>query len=127
MSRPISVRLDLLDKQILDRDGLPFGRVDDLEISIADAVPRVAALMVGAQALGERLGGVTGRWMAGVSARLRESSPGPGEIDVRLIEKLEPNVELSVRLADLPELAGLERWLAAKLVERLPGAGRASE
>ena len=131
MSEHVSVRIGLLDKQIVDCERLPIGRVDDLELSApADGdAPRVEAILTGAQALGERLAGTIGRWMAGVAARLRpHSSPeGPTRIDPALVTELEPFVQLSVRLDQLPEVAALERWLGRHAVATLPGAGDASE
>ena len=129
MSRHVSVRHGLLDKQIVDRDRLPIGRVDDLELAVEDgAVVRVEAILTGAQALGERLGGMLGRWLAGSSARLRPGGDdGPTRIDPALVVELEPFVGLSARFDELPHVAGLERWLARNVVGRLPGAGDARE
>ncbi len=131
MSEHVSVRLGLLDKQIVDCERLAIGRVDDLELSLraGGEGPEVEAILTGAQALGERLGGILGGWMAATAARLRtRSAPsGPTRIDPSLVVELEPFVRLSVRFHDLPHVAGLERWLATNLIERLPGAGHASE
>jgi hypothetical protein len=123
----ISVRFSLLDQQIVDVHGLPIGRVDDVELQQeGDEPPRVAALLVGAQALGERIGGTTGSTAAALAAGARgDASAGPTRIDAACIAELEPQVRLNVGLEDLPDVAGLERWLSTHLVERLPGAGRA--
>lgn len=129
MSDHFSLRMALLDKQIVDCESLPIGRVDDVEIDpAADGSPRVVALLTGAQALGERLGGRGGRWIAGGSARLRApgEQPGPTHIGWSLVDHIEPMVALTVRLDALPNVAGLERWLGRR-VERVPGAGDASE
>lgn len=117
MSADVSVRFTLLDQQLVDVDGLPFGRIDDLELTDDDR-PAVAALLTGTQALGERLGGTVGRRLAAVSAR-------PARIDAELIQELEPLVRLSVPLAELTQVARLERWLSRHVVEPLPGAGDA--
>jgi hypothetical protein len=124
----ISARIALLDKQIVDSDQLPIGRVDDAEIELPNdgGPPRVAALLVGAEALGDRLGGATGRVMAATAARLRHGTDGPPTIDAALIADLEPMIKLRVRFAALEGVAGLERWLSER-VERAPGAGDAPE
>jgi hypothetical protein len=124
-----SVRIALLDNQIVDCHRLPIGRVDDLEIEVEGGPPRVTAILSGSQALGERLDGAVGAVMAGASARLRPGGrdEGPARIPVSSIREIEPLIELDVELDDLPHVAGLERWLAAHLVERLPGSGDASE
>src|SRR5918994_7280857 len=88
---------------------------------------RVDSILTGAQALGERLGGLIGRGMATVAARLRPPTDpsGPVRIDATLIGEFEPLVRLSVPFRELGGVAGLERWLAHHAIERLPGAGHA--
>lgn len=128
MSREVGARIALLDNQILDDDEVPIGRVDDLDLSVpARGAPRVVAILTGSQALGERIGGAVGKALASVSTRLRSPSrpEGPARIDVNLIEQLEPQLKLRAPLRELPEVAGLERWLAVNVVERLPGGGDA--
>lgn len=131
MSSHFSARVALLDEQIVDAGDLPIGRVDDVELELPPdgGPPRVTALLTGAEALGTRLGGEAGELMAAVAARLRHGSAdhGPVRLDPSLATQLEPMIELRVRMADLPEVAGLERWLADHFVARLPGAGDAAE
>jgi hypothetical protein len=130
MSAGGSARFSLLDQQLVDVDGLAFGRIDDVELACSGSDPPViAALLTGTEALGERLGGTAGRMLAAASARLRPPSApsGPTRIDAELIAELEPLVRLSVHLRELPHVAGLERWLARHAVSRLPGAGDAPE
>jgi hypothetical protein len=127
MSRSVSARIVLLDNQIVDSDRLPIGRVDDLEIEVDGGEPRVTAMLVGSEALGQRIGGLIGRAMTAVSARLSPPGrTGPPRIGVDSIRRLEPLIELDLCKDEMPEVAGLERWLAAHLVERLPGSGDAS-
>ena len=123
----ISARIALMDKQIVDRDRLPIGRVDDAELQLPDdgGPPYITALRIGAQALGERLGGSVGGTMAAAAARLR-TDPSPAGLDVSLVEHLEPMVAVRARLADLPQIAPLERWLAQR-IQRAPGAGDAPQ
>lgn len=127
MNEHVSARIALLDNQLVDADRRPIGRVDDVELSLENGTLRVDSILIGAQALGERLGGTIGRGMAAVAARLRPRTdpPGPARIDVALIEEFQPLVRLNVPFRELREVAGLERWLARHAIERLPGAGRA--
>lgn len=130
MNESFSVRLNLLDGQVVDRERLPIGRVDDLELrENADGTVEIVAILTGSEALGERLGGRVGRWMSSVSARLRpaRSPSGPTSIPVSLIGELQPLIKLVATMDELPEVGGLERWLASHFVERLPGTGDASE
>lgn len=128
MRRTVSVRIDLLDNQLVDCHRLPIGRVDDLEIELGEGPPRVTAILTGSEALGKRIGGSVGQVMSGVSRRLRSGDrQGPPAISVSHVSELEPLIELDVELDELTEVAGLEHWLATRFVERLPGSGDASE
>ena len=114
------IGLHLLDRQIVDRDGEPVGKVDDVELTVgADGIMRVTALLVGPRALGERIGGVLGRWMAG------SLSPPPRRIDMDLVAEVTSAVTLSVKrelLSDAP----VESWLRDHLIARIPGSGHES-
>ncbi len=114
---------DLLDRQILDRDEAPIGNVDDIELAFdKDGVPYVAALLVGQQALGRRIGGWLGRWIEHSAHRLAPTPDTPPiRIPYDLVAKVDSAVHLSVRLELLPEPA-LETWLRDHLISRIPGA-----
>jgi hypothetical protein len=129
VSRSISLRIALLDNQVVDSNRLPIGRVDDLEIEVGEGAPRVTAIVTGSEALGNRIGGSLGRWMATLSARLRPpaATEGPPRIGLGAVAEIEPLIELDVDKDDLPQVGGLERWLAANFVGRLPRSGDASE
>lgn len=120
------IGFDLLDRQILDRDGEPVGKVDDVELDVGpDGSPAVAALLVGQRALGDRIGGRLGRWMAGAARRLSHDDRPVARIPFDLVADISSSVNLSVRrelLADPP----LELWLRDHVVGRIPGAGDAS-
>ena len=119
--------LHLLDRQILDRDGEPVGKVDDIELAVdEDGVAYVAALLVGQQALGRRIEGRLGRWITTSAQRLAGTAePSPLRIPYHLVANVGSAVDLSVRrelLLDPP----LERWLGEHLIDRIPGADHAS-
>lgn len=132
MSDELSLRLDVLDRQIVDSDGVPVGRIDDLvlgEPAGGAQTPTPRAILTGAQALGERIGGTTGRTMARVAARLRPHGrpQGAAAIELGLVDRIDEEVRLALPLADLPHVAGLEHWLAEHVVGPLPGSGDARE
>ncbi len=119
--------IDLLDRQIADREGEPVGKVDDVEFSSgADGHPRVVALLVGPQAYGRRIGGRLGRWISDGARRL-SGAEDRLRLPIELVDKIATKVELT---ADLDELDGggqLERWLRDSVVARIPGAHDAGE
>jgi sporulation protein YlmC with PRC-barrel domain len=121
------IGFDLLDRQILDRDGEPVGKVDDVELDVdADGGLYVSALLVGQQALGQRIGGRLGSWIAGTARRLSpDYDRGPIRVPYELVSGLNSAVNLSVRRELLPDPA-LETWLRDHLIGRIPGASDAS-
>ncbi len=125
--RTLHAALDLLDRQIVDAEGEPIGKVDDLEL---DGQPgsdlRVRALLLGPQALGPRLGGRIGALIAGIGRRLA-GSDGPATIPVSSIEHLGVVVELRAQAEEVPETRDLEDWLLEHVIERIPGSQHGSE
>ncbi|BCJ47698.1 hypothetical protein GCM10010168_20570 [Actinoplanes ianthinogenes] len=112
------IGFDLLDRQIVDADGEPVGKIDDIEIIDGTVV----ALLCGQQALGERIGGALGRWIAAVARRMSEPPDQPPiRVPVDLIARVTSAVELSVRRELLVE-PPLEGWLREHLIDRIPGA-----
>jgi sporulation protein YlmC with PRC-barrel domain len=119
---PLLIAFDLLDRQIVDRDGLPVGKVDDVELT--DDSRYVAALLTGQQALGARFGGVLGRWITATAIRLDVDRVGPRRIDYGLVAEVGSAVRLSVKRESLTSPA-LEAWLDEHLIGRIPGASDA--
>jgi len=120
------IGFDLLDRQIVDRDGEPVGKVDDVELDYderGDAY--VTGLLLGQQALGERIGGGLGRWISAIARRMSEPPDQPPiRIGFDLVAKIDSAVHLSVARELLPE-PPLEVWLRDHLIGRIPGAGDA--
>jgi hypothetical protein len=121
--RRYDAALSLLDRQIIDPDGRLLANVDDLELTERDDGRLVVtALLTGPGALGPRLGGRLGHWTVAVWRRLRaDSDPMLGRIDTADISRIDSAVHLSVR-ADDPGIDGLERWVDAHIISRIPGA-----
>ena len=125
MSRTISLRLDLMDQQLVDAEERPVGRVDELELEVADdGTARVVALRSGGAALGRRIGW----WVGGVLTRSCDRS-AEGEasppLPISELKRVHPRLELARPLRELEGMAGLEGWLGGRLVSRIPGGGDA--
>jgi sporulation protein YlmC with PRC-barrel domain len=118
----------LLDRQVIDRDGLLVGKVDDIELTAdGDEAPVVAALLLGPQALGDRIGGRLGRLIADLARRLHpDGRPNPTRVPWGLVEHVDTAVHLSVGRAQIPEPA-LESWLREHVIDRIVGVFGASE
>src|SRR5919197_5501155 len=97
--RSLDAGLRLLDRQLIDRDGMLAGKVDDLELTASEEDPRVlfvTAILAGPGALAGRLGGRLGHWMERISARLRGDSDRPARIAFEAVKTIGTSVDLSV-------------------------------
>lgn len=120
------VGFHLLDRQIVDVAGQLAGKVDDVELATGeDGKPYVAALLVGPQALGPRLGGWLGRLITAIAQRFDVGEPtGPVRIPYAHVGEVDSAVNLTIRRELLPEPA-LEASLREHVIGRIPGAGHA--
>ncbi|HUP87455.1 MAG TPA: hypothetical protein VM143_17520 [Acidimicrobiales bacterium] len=118
-AREIDAAFHLLDRQIVDVDGTPAGKVDDLELTErADGAPYVSAILSGGGAIGPRLSrrwGGWGRWLTAVH-----------RIDFSLVRGIGSDVELIVSADDLGT-HDAERWARDHVIGHIPGADRAAE
>ena len=127
--RVLYAELDLLDRQLVDKDGRLAGKVDDLELELPDGggPPTVTAILAGPGALSRRLDGRFGAWLEAVANRLREGDERrPARIPFGVVEEIGSAVDLSVAKAGL-ETDRLEAWTRQRVIGRLPGAGDAPE
>jgi len=116
----------LIDRQIVDADGMSLARVDDVELELhEDGAPTISALLCGTLALGPRLGGRLGVWWSAVGRRLRgQDDPRPVRIDFDHVATLKPTeLRLDLTEPDAPPFA-LRIWTREKIVTRLPGGTR---
>ena len=121
------VVLDLLDRQIIDDEQQPVGKVDDVDFA-ADGLgpPRLSTLLSGAQALGERIGGLVGRTMAGAARRmLTEPRDGARAVPWSDVAELGYVIRLRAGVAELNLEPALEVWLRDNVIGPLPGSGHA--
>jgi hypothetical protein len=127
--RVLHAGLDLLDRQLVDKDGRLAGKVDDLEMKLPQGggPPTVTAILAGPGALSRRLGGRFGAWMEAVANRLREGDEWrPARIPFGVVKEVSSAVGLSVAKSEL-ETDRLEAWTRERIIGRLPGAGDAPE
>jgi hypothetical protein len=124
--RSLWAALNLLDRQVIDRDGLFSGKVDDLEITESadpDGLPVVTAILTGQAALAARFGPRLGRAVELLRRVIRpEPEPGPGRISFGLVREVGTAIEITVPRNDL-ETSAVESWLAAHVLSHVPGSG----
>jgi len=131
--RVLDLHLQLLDRQVLDRDGRLVCKVDDLELALdARGRPYITAILVGPRALGPRLGGRLGRWVSSIAQRLSgdcvdsTGSPAPTgstvpRIDFSLVTDVGDAVTLTRPVGDL-HVTSLETWVDRHIIGRIPGS-----
>jgi hypothetical protein len=124
--RVLFAALHLLDHQLIDRDGMLAGNVDDLEVEVReDGEAHVVALVAGPGALWRRFD--RRRISTWLRDRVRTNFDGteedPGRIPMRWVSDLGANVRLSVRRDELATFAG-ERWVRDHIIEHIPGSSR---
>jgi sporulation protein YlmC with PRC-barrel domain len=114
----------LLDRQIIDRDGLMAGKVDDIELE-ADADGRVfvRGLLAGPGVLARRLGARRyGDWLRGAHAVLEGAGDDPARIPIGRVADIGDHVTVSLRHAEMGTFDG-ERWFRDHVIGRIPGSG----
>src|SRR4051794_22967369 len=121
--RVIHVSLDLLDRQLRDRDGVECGKVDDLELGRDDdGTLWLTAILSGPGVLWYRLGRRRlGSWVQ--RAYRRAGAPDDADrtrIPIELAANIAANVDLAVSRFDLASHAS-ERWVGDHVIGHIPG------
>ena len=119
--RGIDARLHLLDRQMVDVDGMPVSTVDDVELTGVEigqpldhsTPPRVLEILVGAVVLTRIFGGhmPRSRW---------------DRVPWADVTRLGTVIELRVHADDL-DATWVERWFRDRVIARIPGGRHAPE
>ena len=128
LRRELNALEDLLDLAMLDTDGRPAGRVDDLEFDDQQpGGPVVTAFLSGAPALANRFKGIFGALLRGLAVRLHENrDQALIRVPVELVRHLNSRVDLKVTREELG-LGSLDRWIVDRVLGRIPGGDVAPE
>jgi hypothetical protein len=124
--RELAAGLRLLDRQLLDRDELACGKVDDVELTEADdGTVYASAILLGPGALLSRTGFTRlGGWLRRFAAASYPWPEDPGRVGFEHVVELGDHVGLDVSREDLATFAA-ERWVRDHVTGKIPGAGRA--
>jgi sporulation protein YlmC with PRC-barrel domain len=112
---------DVLDKKILDCDGVEVGRVDGVLFEFEDgSQPRMTTLEIGGEILAARVARwlvpIT-RWLAAAWGPKRDAIVG---IEWNHVARVERDLHLDIRADDTQALAW-EHWLSDRVIKRIPG------
>jgi len=126
--RVFDLRLDLLDRQLVDPEGRLVGKVDDLELTAAQGgALYVTALLSGPLALGPRLGGRLGAWVVATARRLSpDPDPAPRRIPMSQVTRIGSALTVALRDGE-GGVPVLERWLDIHVISRIPGSSHESQ
>ncbi|MBE8518574.1 hypothetical protein ILP97_13830 [Amycolatopsis sp. H6(2020)] len=113
----------LLDRQIIGEDGTVVGKVDDLELRAENGTYVVDALLVGPEALADRVGGPIGKLLHHIGRGFRAQAPQ--RIPLNAIRRIEPTIVVTTAVAHATDSPS-EDWLRRHVIGRIPGAGHAS-
>ncbi len=114
---------DVIDSQLVDRHMEKIGRIDDLLLELEEGKPpRVATIVIGGRARAQRVG----QWMVAchraVHALFGQREERESRVPFDAVRSIADTIELDVEGGEL-ESMHLERWLATRVVGRVPGAG----
>ena len=120
--RVLSAGLNLLDRQLVDPEGLMAGNVDDLELELReDGPPEVVSILAGPGALARRLGGRLGAWMASAHDLLKDPERrGPARISFGVVARIGSQVDLTLGREDLDTFE-FERWVRDHIIAKILG------
>ena len=106
---------DLLDKEVVDRNGREIGRVDSIVLEIREtAAPRVSAIEIGPAVLAYRVHPVLGRWMAAFEHAIGIDEGRPLRIPFSDIIDIGDHVKVDVAFGETAAAtleARLRRWM----------------
>jgi hypothetical protein len=103
---------DVLDQQILDRNGRKAGKVDGLALEVSvGAPPRIAYLEIGAVVLARRLS----KRLAHLCRRSQ-----PSRVPWSAVETVDVSLNLKVDATEY-SIYRVENWLRKHIIEKIPG------
>jgi hypothetical protein len=126
--RVVDAGLQLLDRQLIDRDGAHCGKVDDLELD-EDGQGRlyVSAILCGPGALLSRTGRTRlGGWLRRFALASYPWDGDPGRIELSHVTDLGDHVEIDLRRDEVATFA-TERWVCDHVISHLPWSDRRAD
>jgi sporulation protein YlmC with PRC-barrel domain len=114
---------DVLDKELLDREEEPMGRVDGLIMHVGDrSQPRITHIAIGGPTLWNRVHPFFGQ----LSRRLNRLWGPKREDAVRVpwsrVKTVGRDIKLDVEAKDTGAI-DWELWIARHIIDRVPGSG----
>lgn len=115
---------DVLDQQLIDRNGTKMGRVDGLVLAIdGEGPPRVDHFELGFVVLARRLHPRLERLLQSVRRRWSVRTSARQLVPWSAVEEIKPgHIKVNFDALSTPAF-DWERWLRAHVIARIPGGG----
>jgi sporulation protein YlmC with PRC-barrel domain len=117
---------DLLDKQLIDRNGRNCGKVDGVVLVIRDGRPRVESIEVGWLPLARRLGKRIAHWSERAMKRWSARNGEPYRLPFSKVLDVGKDVDIDLD-AERSTILSTERWLRKHVVSHIPGGSSGKE
>lgn len=112
---------DVLDNQLVDREGRKMGKIDGLIMEVRRGQPpRLLFVEVGATTLARRLHPRLGKWARGMAKQWSVKKGGPLRVDFSKVTDIGINVDVDLDARETSAFAW-EDWLREHILARLPG------
>jgi sporulation protein YlmC with PRC-barrel domain len=112
---------EVLDKNVVDRNGREMGRVDGILLQLESGQPpRLHAILIGPAALASRLHPRLGRLARTIEQRLNIDRDQPASIDVADVDQFDSRIRLRLAIGDTT-VGAIERRLR-EWISKLPGS-----
>ena len=112
---------DVLDAQLVDKNGRNIGRVDGILLELRrDKPPRFVAMEVGAVTLVRRIHPRLARWFRALVVRISPVRMTTIRIPPSAFRDVGVDIEIDVDADTDPRFLRVERWLSRHVVSRLP-------
>jgi sporulation protein YlmC with PRC-barrel domain len=110
----------ILDQQLVDRNGVDIGKVDGIVLELRDgAPPRISAILTGGHLFACRLHPRLERWARWLTRRWGPRQPEPLRIPWSKVMKIGVDVKVDIQAA---EAMPWEHWVRDRIIGRIPGA-----
>src|ERR1700732_1729328 len=114
--------LEVLDQQVIDRNGELMGKVDGIMLELRKGHPaRVASLVIGGGTAARRIPPRWAEWLLRWRRRWGPKDDQPLEIPWSKVLKIGIDVQVDVDAKRTPAWAW-ENWLRDHIIGRIPGA-----
>ena len=128
--RSLWAALHLLDRQILDRNGVSLAKVDDLDFAEpteSGDLPILTDILCGQAALAGRFSRRLGRGLEYLRRVIDpRPEPGPARVSFGVVTEIGPHITVALDRSDVA-VTTFDRWLGREVLARIPGSGSRDE